>query len=394
MKASIPASIFKRLISSSFVWTVLFLVAVDITLDVVKPFKYVTNWKYRPLNHNPVVSKIPLYLSSPEKPNMLIMGCSLPMTAIAAYDEKYAGSPKVADVEALRTYTKARYLENLLARKQAHPTSIFNLTCVGCMASDAEALLNKSLEIGKKPETIIYAIGPRSFVDNTIVATDKTAVQQLLGSWKGLKDSLSLKMCMFERGEVILSHFWKFFGARADYRNYITAVACDKVDRCPTIFAANQRHVAEAAAKPDKSQIAANEKFADDQSELSAKQKLNADLALYDIRYNPPNFTQFEEQEKHFQKFVELCQHNGIKLLVVAMPVTNENLNLLDKRLLLRYQKELPGIALANKAHYLDLSDSEEFSLSDFEDSVHTNFIGGKKVQDKIVQELSLHLSL
>lgn len=376
----------KRLVSSSLVWTLVFLFAADYALETIQPFKYVSNWKYRPLNHNPVVSKIPKFLNGKDNADVLIMGCSLPMTAIAAYDEKYIGVPKVEDVEALRTYTQARYLQSLFQQKRVENAKIYNLTCVGCMASDADLLLTKTLALKKKPDLIVYGIGPRSFVDNTI--SENTAISQVLTSWKSLPDIVDPKMSWSQRGDIIISSLWRFYSDKNDYRNFLSALSCDKTDRCPTIFAASQRYAAE---KAQGKQLTMAEPAEAKLEEVPGKvnDKLKVDLALYNMRYNPPNFAQFEDQKIKFENFAKRCKQENIKLLVVAMPLTEQNQDLLDRKLLQKYTSELPQISQQNEAAYLDLNDGKTFLPTDFEDSVHTNASGGKKVQDKIVGALS-----
>lgn len=72
---------------------------------------------------------------------------------------------------------------------------------------------------------------------------------------------------------------------------------------------------------------------------------LKADLAVYNIHYNLPNFAQFSKQEEAFQKLASLCNEKRIALMVVAMPITAENRSLIVHRILQRYEKMIPQLA-------------------------------------------------
>jgi len=370
-------------------WTILFLVASCLVIEAIQPFRFVTETKYLPLRKNPAVSKLSNFFGSAECPEVLVMGCSLPMTAIATYDERYARSLRASDENQLRTYTRARYLEYLLQHISGSKRTqeIFNLTCVACMVSDANSLLLKVLETKTpQPKLIIYGVGPRSFVDNTI--GQKTHIEQLLDTCKTSSDIADPKMSWSQRGELFISSLWKFYADRSDYRAFITSLFSDIVDRSPTVYAANQRAIAEKAQDTEFLSSSNLQSSSGSKRRVGAS-KLELDLALYNARYNPPNFTMFEAQKTKFDQFTKLCREKKINLLVVSMPITEQNRKLLDSRLLNAYSTEVRRLSLMNGAAFLDLTDDTTFTIADFEDSVHTNARGGKKVQDRIAAALA-----
>ena len=112
------------------------------------------------------------------------MGSSLPMMAIATWDDQYAKSVDSSDLKSVRTYTQAKYFKDAIKEQFNKDVTVGNLTCVACMASDARMILEKAVYLGKKPKAIIYGIGPRSFVDNTVANAGKSAVEQVISKQK------------------------------------------------------------------------------------------------------------------------------------------------------------------------------------------------------------------
>ncbi len=79
------------------------------------------------------------------------------------------------------------------------------------------------------------------------------------------------------------------------------------------------------------------------------------------------------------------CKKNGIRMIVVNMPITKENRTLIPGKLYARYQNEICGLPAQFGDELIDLDSNEAFQLSDFYDSAHVNAQGGKKVQDLMV---------
>lgn len=350
-----------------------------------------------PTSKNPIVSKIPDFLSSRNNPDILVMGCSLPMMAIATWDAEYAKAIDSSDIDAIRRYTGAVYLEKLLNERSPseQKLKVFNLTSAGSMASDAPLLLEKSLQSGKHPRAIIYALAPRTFLDNSV--PNDTAVTQVLRKWRTTKDLLDENLSFDEKRDIFISQFWTFYRDRSDYQSFLLCYISYKLDRAPTMYAARQRQEAREALK--EAQTPSNSSPCNIPASLNIKcskdghpapDRLMADLAVYDVRYNPPNIKQFEKEIDHLQKFIKLCHRQKIKLFVVNMPITEQNMTLLPGDLYARYIREVSSLAARTPGTvFLDLNDGKTCNITDFTDSVHCNAVGGKKVQDRLVDSMA-----
>jgi hypothetical protein len=119
----------------------------------------------------------------------------------------------------------------------------------------------------------------------------------------------------------------------------------------------------------------------------TAEQKRSqfADLPEWKERYRPANNDRFEKEKAAFQKMLDTCKQKGIRMIVVNMPITKENKDIVPKSLLDRYKNEICAMPAQYGNEMLDLDASGQFQLSDFYDSAHVNAQGGKKVQELMV---------
>lgn len=395
-------------------WALVSLVILDLSLDFFNPLKQIHNFNYMPLSRNPILSKIPEFLKSSIEPDVLVMGSSLPMMTIAMWDAEYAKSLDTSKLENIRVYTGAIYLEELLQKKYGTKFQVYNLTSVGAMASDAALVLEKSLKCGKHPKAIIYGIGPRTFQDNTY--PEFTPIAEVLTKWRTFDDLRNSELSFDEKRDVFFSQVWNYYREKSDYKSFFVNYACHKLNRAPTLYAAQQRIAARDALQKKDSNIepTANESVSAESPDLCVgtadykpqsgqleiqkpisphvhpePEKLKADLALYNVRYNPPNLKRFSKELAHLDDFISLCQKEKIKLLIVNMPITSQNKSLLKDDLYELYLKEISKLASKSTiASLIDLNDGKTCTLSDFTDSVHCNAVGGKKVQDRLVGTL------
>ncbi len=382
------------------------LVILDSSLGTLDPLKQIRNFNYMPLSRNPILSKIPTFLKSGNNPDVLVMGSSLPMMTIAMWDAEYAKAVDTKSIEKIRRYTGAVYLKELLSKKHGSDIEVFNLTSAGAMASDASLVLEKALLCGKHPRAIIYGIGPRTFQDNTYPQV--TPIAEVLTKWRTFDDLLDSELSFDEKRDVFFSQFWNYYREKSDYKSFFVNYTCYKLDRAPTIYAAQQRVAAREALKKNGGSAPSSTNGAQQDpcefetaeelfpgkrpsspDEHQAPDKLAADLALYNVRYNPPDLKRFSKELDHLKDFISLCEREKIKLLIVNMPITQQNKNLLKNNLYGHYLKEVSTLAdRSSSASFLDLNDGKTCTLSDFTDSVHCNAVGGKKVQDRLVGTL------
>lgn len=398
--------IFILVLSSFTCWLLVCIVGLNWFIQSVKPLQYIKTTRYVPLEQNPLVSKLPAFFDAKERPELLVLGSSLPMEAIARYDAEYTGTFNEKSLNEVRQYTGAKYLEHLIEQKNGTKLSAFNLTCVACMASDAELILRRAIDAGRSPKIVIFGMGPRDFIDNIAPPAGKSPVCQLLSNRTSLREIFSEARTLEETRDLVLGQLVYLYKVRTDYKTMLTGWACDLFAHPADLYESNQlaklnqkadaektlaapaKPIEAQAAKPTVTQardVCKIGQTTDETSVETQKRGQFADLPEWKERYLPANVGRFEKEKASFQKMLDTCNRKGIRMIVVNMPITNENKEIIPKKLFQRYQNEVCTMPAQYGDEMLDLDGTGAFQLSDFYDSAHVNAQGGKKVQDLMV---------
>lgn len=366
-------------LSSFSFWFVICLLGANWLLQTVKPLQYVKTKRFVPLEQNPLVSKFPLFFESKERPQLLVLGSSMPMEAIARYDARFSNSLNEKSLNEIRMYTGARYLEHLLKQKTGQSVKAFNLTCVACMASDAELILRRAIEANRLPQVVIFGIGPRDFIDNIAPAVGKSPVCELLSDRITLPEIFASFKDMGEATDLLMSQAVYMYKVRGDYRAALTSLSCDLLQHPADLFEVTQAKNVKALEEATRCGASVTTATA------STQMPKFTDLPEWKRRYAPANFKRYEAEKSSFTKMLALCKQKGIKLIVVNMPITDQNRELIPKDIYKLYQNEICKMAPRYGGEFIDLDGSKAFIPSDFYDSTHMNAIGGKKAQEMIV---------
>lgn len=374
-------SIWILVLSSFTCWLIFCMVGLDWVIQTVKPLQYIKTKRYVPLEQNPLVSKLPAFFDSNNRPQLLVLGSSLPMEAIARYDAEYTGSFDEKNLDAVRKYTGASYLEHLIAEKNGTSMTAFNLTCVACMASDAELILRRVVEAGRAPQIVIFGIGPRDFIDNIVPAVGKTPVCRLLTNRITLPEIITQARPLDETRDLLMGQLVYLYKVRGDYKTMLTGWACDLLSHPADLYESNQL----AKIEKQQTQTELPQTALKSSSKPAMKRSQFADLPEWKERYLPANFERFEKEKTSFENMLATCKKNGIRMIVVNMPLTSENKKLIPDKLYARYKNEVCKLPAKFGDELIDLDSNKAFKLSDFYDSAHVNSQGGKKVQDLMV---------
>lgn len=369
------------LLSSFTFWFVVCLLGANWLLETVKPLQYVKTRRFVPLEQNPLVSKFPQFFESKERSNLLVLGSSMPMEAIARYDARFSNSLNEKSLNEIRMYTGARYLEHLVKQKTGQPVKAFNLTCVACMASDAELILRRAIEANRVPQLVLFGIGPRDFIDNIAPAVGKSPVCELLNDRITLPEIIASFKNLGEATDLLMSQAVYVYKVRGDYRAALTSYACDVFQHPADLFEVAQAK--KVKALEDATRCATEVSLASAQSANQAPKF--TDLPEWKRRYAPANFKRYKAEKNSFNNMLALCKQKGIRLIVVNMPITDQNRELIPKDIYRLYQDEICKMPAQYGGEFIDLDGSKAFIPSDFYDSTHMNAVGGKKAQEMIV---------
>jgi hypothetical protein len=234
---------------------------------------------------------------------------------------------------------------------------------------------------------IILGIAPRDFLDHCTADYHRSRLAHILLTrlsplWQPDKSFL-------ENLDTLLCKTWPFYSQRVEHRNIIIQLTCERFNRSPDLFLATQTvkspsklsNSDEKEKEPRHAQV-----FSDDTptEELLIKFDKN-----YRGRYLPIDEKRWHIELKSLHEFIELCDKQKTRLIVIGMPLTERNRKLLPSEFLAEYNAAITA-ATAGKPtiHFINLIDDPRFLNSDFSDTVHLRSNGSMKLIEILVAEV------
>lgn len=356
--------------------------------------------------------------SLPAPPDIALLGSSLLMGVSYYSDEELfpASLKKIMDEEnlnAFQAYPQANRLSLLLGEKTGRMPKIFNFSSAACMVSDVHLLLSRMIEAGKKPKTVILGLGLRDFVDNVNPPTGETPSfqslcsapyllaegERLSGLMKPESFSNLIASTLFplwrDRDELKLlaEHYLAQTFHRPNSYNRVMKMITEQAK----IDAALQAK--EAAAKASSPKAVATKSVEavgtavkntqNTKSETQSTQGSSLPTHDYQARYNPPNYERFYEEMGRLADFISLCKKEGIRPILVNMPVSAGNKQISKQSLRAKYLSDLRNLCQTNGVTLLDYEDTQVFGDEDYFDTVHLNQKGSKKFMAIFAEDLA-----
>jgi hypothetical protein len=378
----------RRLASSPVVLIATLLIGVDAIATGVVPAVLPEWYQMQFPNPDRHCSKAIKYLSSNDRePSVVLMGSSLMRTAAEVSDMSI--NKELREARFANDYDKATFFENQLKKDLGADVNVLNMALRGCMASDYQLIFQRAVELGKRPNFVIVATAPAEFMSNDQPLVDNTYVHQSLLKYKFPQGKPFYEAAAQNVERAVAPHnldaVEKFFGYLrlhgAAYLSDVTGHPTDlfraaaykgnKVQMLPTAYASKTRLDIEDAV-----------------SDTVKKNNPLADLPHYKMRYYPPNVKLYNQHEHNFGEMIRLAHETGIPLVVVNMPITAPNRDLVDPTLRNRYYRFLKDTTDKYHVTYIDMDDHNMFSLTDFEDCSHLNCRGAKKFFTALAQNL------
>ncbi|MBS1953467.1 MAG: DUF1574 family protein [Cyanobacteria bacterium SZAS-4] len=374
--ASKTLSVLKRMSRSSFLYIFVLLACTDVVLSAYVP-KANQLWYERSINgsNEPFCRKIFEYICSKQDPQVVMMGSSLIAVPSLSCDQTFvrAKSPyhSVPDMFAFSHYKRCDYFKMLLSNKLGKPVDVINLGLAGIVASDQRLILEKALAFNKKPSMVVWTVAPAEFIWNDGCGVDKTRIGLAFKtySWPANAGELALTADRLRR-----EFTWHF----DLLENELAACKTPMGDFFSQWMHRSEKSNQAVAAKPP----AEADPLQGVTSKMDAYGRTNKleDIANFRRNYAKVDSKLFDQQLEYFTKTLDLCNQNDVPVVIVNMPLTKYNRDLIDKTV---YEKYLASVTEISKKHdipFLDMDDSDKFTLSDFYDSTHLNESGGKKL--------------
>jgi len=112
------------------------------------------------------------------------------------------------------------------------------------------------------------------------------------------------------------------------------------------------------------------------------------DLWRYRQKYNPPDLTILARQFQCLDEFLFQARRYGVSVIVVDMPLSKENLALLDKNVYSFYLTKLTCLSRKHGASLISPSSEARYDSSDFMDSCHMQASGMHKCLQSIASAI------
>jgi hypothetical protein len=283
---------------------------------------------------------IPKILDRRVSPDGLLMGSSLVLSPAYKLNSRHSDF-------------SLGYLERELKERFGSSIGVSNVGVAFAMASDQSRLLDALLSRHIKPKFVIYGLAPRDFVDNSASIDNSPTAVTL---------------------NALDRHSGQFFPRSLRLQAVENAVNAHRMVLRALSHAA--RKTLARTLRP----IFGDSSVAENTPVHSKAERVAFDMNVYPKRYSPPNEGRLEEQLRSFEDMLLVCRANEIAVLLVNMPLTHENLEMIDPDLLASYEFGVRYYAEKYGAEFVDLENDPAYENPEyFDDTVHLSASGGRK---------------
>ncbi len=330
------------------------------------------------------------YVTAPHQPEIVICGSSQ-IGGLQAADARVLNKP----IDFVENH-HCDVLERDLKSTMGVNPYVFISALPGAMVSDHFAIAKSLFASRGKPALLILTVSPRDFIDNTLPGAGATEPYRFFSSRCDLSAFTDLayndawsRMSHFASNELPLrrltvavdnaSKLWSeknncasvdtIGGAGGDNQNSQTDVS----SQVKFVMGGYQGNIrpGQAVLYPNNLKIFVN------------------NVGDYKKRYRNTHPANYEAQMAYFKNYLNFLSDQGVRVLVVGMPLTQQNREILPGDFWQEFRGRILLSCGSAGADWLDLSDSPDFSVDDFVDTVHLNADGGVKLAKEIAARIS-----
>lgn len=319
------------------------------------------------------------------RPQFVFMGSSLVLVPVAGVDADYLKHPIDGS-----HHHNSQYFEDQFKRHTGMKVKTFNFGLPGEMPSDAFLITKFLLKGEKRPDVIVYGVGPRDFMDSLLPSPAATDPYQYLSRFGDVTSHRHLiapewdQRLNFELAQLVYPYGHKYDMSVSTERAISEAInewlPKPKTDKPFTI---QDRRTLFPYYK--QMEITSNEAFFRPTTP-ETRTFDNANLNEYKKRYARLNWRTYCHQMKFLADLMNSARERGTQVILISMPITDINRDLLEKGTWDSYKKSLKVLAQSKDATFIDLGDSKQFATSDFMDTVHLHSGGGMKLLDIVAE--------
>jgi hypothetical protein len=322
--------------------------------------------------------------------SIALISSSLGIAAANMADYKQYGLPDPSTPDAMQ-YSQFKTLDKMLEQKTGRKIRTTNFSNSAALISEDLLVAKEAVRLNAKPSLIVLAIAPRDFLDHFTATYHRSRLAQIL---------ISRQAPIWQRDktpqvnlDVLMSKIWPYYSQRVEYRDLAIQAVCQAFNRSANLFSATQKLVSQnpktletppSETQPEEAKAPVQLFLSD---EVMSEEKLRKHELDYRGRYLPIDQDRWEKEINSLKQFTQFCHDQNIPLLIVAMPLTQRNRQLLPPEFLQKHMQAVQDLA-KSKAVLLNLMDDERFVKTDFSDTAHLRSDGGVKFAEILSDEI------
>lgn len=318
-----------------------------------------------------------------------MLGSSLMMTPLWENEADFLN--RDVDIVADRG---VQYLGAVVQKKLPGSNNVcFNFALPGAMLSDDYMVIRTVLVGQGKPRIIVLGLSPRDFIDNGFSCAASSQHYKYLARFTNTEELTELAMPKLWQRVPYFLHKGIYFEDKKGDIQALTAEALktmiSRVFKKPKSWKPAEEVEAESRlaiyqTELEKGLWLAHPRAPDhyDQAEDAQLLKMQANKEGY------------KNQSAWFLMSLALCRKEGIKPIIVNMPLTQKNIALFAPGVYENCVNLMAEEAHRNNCPFIDLQKSNKFVLTDFTDMCHMDASGGKKLLNAIAEVVTCHPDL
>lgn len=323
----------------------------------------------------------------------VFLGSSLMLTPLQCADAAFTG--KTIDSP---YHHRCELFEHQWFETTHDRIKTFNFAIPGEMPTDSYLIVRDLLQGEKQPKVIVVGVGPRDFMDNLLPSPAATDPFEQLSRLHE-EHSNDYRPELWSRLNYLLSRACPVYGKKNDlacqsHRYLLSALA----PFLPRIEGnASLRFRNEVLPTYRSFEVAKNLCLI---APLKPGERASFvdNAAEYRARYKKLDLHTFNLQFKYLDRSLALANSRGIQTVLMAMPITGENRQLISEDAWNMYCTRLRMLARHRNAIFIDAQVCANFKRTDFGDTVHLNQPGGLKLVDLVCSRLEsddvIHVAL
>jgi hypothetical protein len=320
------------------------------------------------------------------RPQIDFVGSSLVLAPLGGVDADYTNKPVDAP-----HHHRSLYFENAFKKQTGESYKTFNFALPGEMPSDAYLMTKFLMKGEKRPDVIVYGVGPRDFLDNLLPSPSATDPYLWLSRFGDVNDHIALispdwqDRLNYEMGRLIYP-----YGQKMDLTNSFSRAVTAMLNKVVPATDGGSPLSVRRTVLPEYRNFEVGKNECMFTPTTDANRPSFADnIDEYRKRYKKLKWDTYLTQMRFMTDILNIAKERKTHMVIVAMPITEINRGLLNPLAWDVYKKSIKVIALAKGATFIDMESSGKFQTKDFSDTVHLHSGGGAKLLDLLSVRLA-----